>query len=268
MAKNWEKVASIVWPELVRMAKNRDICSYTELACRIETTEVKLTNRNIFNALAPIQNHCLDNGYPLLTALVVRKVNAKLTVPGIGFAWDCIDSWEEERDKVCEFPWKKDVAAANFFSAYTKKSLAKEIVKSPDKANEIYAKVKSRGDKQRLFREILLEIYDGQCAMCGLGFAEALDAAHIIPWSQSKDFSPNNGILLCANHHKLFDGGIVSVTKDYKIKYNSKKVKPQNCKYSDADKRALLNLCGKGLRLPKDEKHFPDGKLLTEKGRQ
>lgn len=96
MAKNWEKVASAVWPVLAHMAKEHRIRSYDCLARKIKTTEVKLTNRNIFNALAPIQNHCLDNGYPLLTALVVRQVNAKLTVPGIGFAWDCIDSWEED----------------------------------------------------------------------------------------------------------------------------------------------------------------------------
>lgn len=257
MAANWEKVASIVWPELVRLAKERDICSYTKLACGIKTAEAKLTNRNIFNALAPIQNHCLDNGYPLLTAVVVRQVNGKLTVPGGGFAWDRIDDWEEERDRVRDFPWKKEMAETEFFSAYTAKYLAKEIIKSPDKANEIYATVKSRGDKQRLFRDILLEIYGRQCAMCGLGFVEALDAAHIIPWAQSNDFSPTNGILLCANHHKFFDSGILSVTKDYKIKYNGKKAKSQRRGHSNADMQALLNLCGSTLRLPKDKNLYP-----------
>jgi len=262
-------VASIVWPMLVRMAKDRDICSYSELACRIETTEAKLTNRNIFNALAPIQNHCLDNGYPLLTAVVVREDSQK---PGDGFAWDSIDGWEDERDKVRDFSWKEEMAEANFSSAYTIKSFANEIIKIPDKANEIYAKAKSRGDRQRIFREVLLKIYDGQCAMCGLGFVDALEAAHIIPWSQFDNFSPNNGILLCANHHKLFDGGIISVTKDhetkdYEIKYNSKNAKLHKRECSDSDKQVLLNLHGNALRLPKDKKHFPDGKLLAKKGR-
>jgi len=264
MAKNWEKVASIVWPKLVRLAKARDTRSYTKLAHDIKTAEATLTNRNIYNALAPIQNHCLDNGCPLLTAVVVRKVNGKLTVPGSGFAWDHIDDWEEERDKVRDFEWEETIVETNFLSAYSAKSLAKKIIKSPDKASELYATVKSRGDQQRVFREMLLDIYDGRCAMCGLGFAEALEAAHIIPWSKSNDFSPNNGLLLCANHHKLFDNGIVFVTKDYEIKCDSKKAKLQ--KPERSDRQALLNLCE--LRLPKDEKHFPSGKLLAQKGRQ
>jgi len=261
MAKNWEKVASIVWPELVRMAKGRGTCSYAKLACDTKTTEAKLTNRNIYNALAPIQNHCLDNGYPLLTVVVVREDSG---VPGNGFAWDHIDGWEEERDKARDFSWEKEMAETKFFSAYSAKSLAKEIIKNPDKASKLYAKV-SRGDKQRIFRETLLEIYKGQCAMCGLGFVEALEAAHIIPWAQSNDFSPNNGLLLCANHHKFFDRGIISVTKDYEIKCNSKNAKLQ--KHKRSDQQALLNLCRKRLRLPVAKKHYPNGKLLAKHGR-
>lgn len=268
MAKNWEKVASTVWPVLVRMAKNRaKPCSYDDLARKIKTTEAKLTCRNIYNALAPIQNYCLDNGYPLLTALVVQRASGK---PGDGFAWRHVVDWEEELDKVYKFKrWKKEVAEKSFLSAYTIKSLARKFIKIEDteKAKEIYANVRSRGDKQRIFRYGLLEIYNRQCAMCGLGFVEALEAAHIIPWSQSKDFSLKNGILLCANHHKLFDYGGISVTEGYKIKCNRGKLKSKKHRYSDSDKQALLKLCGKSLRLPKNEIHYPNKKWLTKKGR-
>lgn len=115
MAKNWGKVASTVWPVLVRMAKDHsNPCSYDDLARKIKTTEAKLTRRNIYNALAPIQNHCLDKGYPLLTALVVRQVNGKPTIPGRGFAWgeyiDASDSEKKEylkelHKEVYEFDW-------------------------------------------------------------------------------------------------------------------------------------------------------------------
>lgn len=115
MTKNWEKVASTVWPVLVRMAKDHsNPCSYDDLARKIKTTEAKLTCRNIYNALAPIQNHCLDKGYPLLTALVVRQVNGKPTIPGLGFAWgeyiDASDSEKKEylkelHKEVYEFDW-------------------------------------------------------------------------------------------------------------------------------------------------------------------
>lgn len=272
MAKNWEKVASTVWPVLVRMAKDHaEPCSYDDLARKIKTTEAKLTCRNIHNALAPIQNYCLDNGYPLLTALVVRRVNRKLTIPGSGFAWKhVVDGWEEERNRVWKFPkWEKEVAEKSFLSTYTIESLAKKLIEIEDaeKAKEIYASVRSRGDKQRIFRRGLLKIYNRQCAMCGLGFVEVLEAAHIIPWSQSKDFLLTNGILLCANHHKFFDSGIISMTRNYKIKCNKRKLKFQKHRYSDSDKQALLNLHGKSLRLPKNEKYYPDKKWLAKKGR-
>jgi len=119
MAKKWEKVASTVWPVLVRMAKDSDICSYDDLARKIKTAEAKLTYRNIYNALAPIQKYCLDNGYPLITALVVRQVNGKLTIPGDGFAWRHgrrVEDWEEERDKVWKFKWD---SILNPFAAVT-----------------------------------------------------------------------------------------------------------------------------------------------------
>lgn len=268
MAKNWEKIASTVWPVLVRMAKDyADPCSYDDLARKIKTTEAKLTCRNIYKALAPIQNHCLDNGYPILTALVVQRASGK---PGNGFAWRHVYDWEEELDKVYKFKkWKKEVAEKSFLSTYTIKSLAKKLIKIEDaeKAKEIYASVRSRGDKQRIFRRGLLGIYNRQCAVCGLGFVEVLEAAHIIPWSQSKDFLLTNGILLCANHHKFFDSGIISVTGNYKIKCNREKLKSKNHRYSDSDRQALSRLHGKPLHLPKNEIHYPDKKWLAKKER-
>jgi len=271
MAKKWEKVASTVWPVLVRMAKDSDICSYDDLAREIKTTEAKLTCRNIYNALGPIQNYCLDNGYPVLTALVVRQVNGALTIPGRGFAWSCVDGWEEERDKVWKYKkWKEEVAERSFLSTYRAESLARKIIKNPDEAKEIYA-ARSRGDGQRIFRYTLLEIYNRQCAMCGLGFVEALEAAHIIPWSDCEEAErtdSTNGILLCANHHKLFDRKIITFNDKYKIEIRDRgRKRGRKYRHSESDKQALVSLQGKSLNLPDSKDHWPGKEFLKRRNK-
>lgn len=269
MAKNWEKVASTVWPVLVRMAKDRiKPCSYDDLARKIKTTETKLTSRTIRYALAPIQNYCLDNRYPVLTALVVQRVSGR---PGDGFAWDCVYDWEEELDKVYKFTkWKKEIAEKSFLSTHTAELLARKIIKKPDEANKIYA-TRSRGDGQRIFRYILLEIYNRQCAVCKLGFVEALEAAHIIPWSDCEEAErtdSTNGILLCANHHKLFDSKIITFNDKYKIEIKNRgRKKGRKFRYSKSDEQALALLQGKSLNLPVRKDHRPSKEFLRRRNK-
>lgn len=60
-----------------------------------------------------------------------------------------------------------------------------------------------------LFREI----YDVRCAACGIRFffedIDLIDAAHLVPFSQTQDDRPQNGIALCKNHHWLMDHNII-----------------------------------------------------------
>lgn len=50
------------------------------------------------------------------------------------------------------------------------------------------------------------------------GWLEVLEAAHIIPYADERIHELNNGLLLRANFHKLFDKGLISVKPDYEIK--------------------------------------------------
>lgn len=63
------------------------------------------------------------------------------------------------------------------------------------------------------FRRMIRQIYDVRCAACGVRFffesVDLIDAAHLIPFSESRDDRPQNGIALCKNHHWLMDGGIM-----------------------------------------------------------
>lgn len=68
------------------------------------------------------------------------------------------------------------------------------------------------------FRRKIIDIYDHQCAACGLRIklpvheACYVDAAHLIPFSESANDHPSNGIALCKNHHWAMDRHLIAPT--------------------------------------------------------
>jgi putative restriction endonuclease len=66
---------------------------------------------------------------------------------------------------------------------------------------------------QNLFRNALINHWDGKCALTGLDNNELLIASHIKPWracDNNERVNPNNGFLLSAHIDKLFDTGMIS----------------------------------------------------------
>ena len=70
------------------------------------------------------------------------------------------------------------------------------------------------------FRKLVIEVYDYRCAACGLrlqlGNIVLVEAAHLIPWSESHDDNPRNGMALCRNHHYAMDRHLIAPTPDLK----------------------------------------------------
>jgi putative restriction endonuclease len=69
--------------------------------------------------------------------------------------------------------------------------------------------VRRRG--QPAFRRKLIEVYESRCAISGCDAAEALEAAHIVPYLGPETNHPSNGILLRGDIHTLFDLGLLTV---------------------------------------------------------
>ena len=69
--------------------------------------------------------------------------------------------------------------------------------------------VRRRGQKK--FREALLRAYGGRCAISGCGVKAALEAAHITPYSETRAYNVEDGILLRADIHTLFDLHLITV---------------------------------------------------------
>lgn len=63
---------------------------------------------------------------------------------------------------------------------------------------------------QAAFRRILLRHQAPECFYCGLEDVRLLEAAHIEPDADGGESSVENGLLLCPNHHKAFDRGILT----------------------------------------------------------
>lgn len=79
--------------------------------------------------------------------------------------------------------------------------------------------IKSRNG-QGIFRNKLIEKYDGKCLVTGIDIKRVLVASHIKPWSVSDNYerlSVDNGLLLSANIDKLFDSGLITFDKKGKM---------------------------------------------------
>ena len=73
------------------------------------------------------------------------------------------------------------------------------------------------------FRPEVLEAYGHRCAICGFNVTLgdrliAIEAAHIKWHSAEGPDTPQNGMALCALHHKLFDRGVFTLSDQLAIK--------------------------------------------------
>lgn len=71
---------------------------------------------------------------------------------------------------------------------------------------------------QNLFREALIDYWEGRCAVTGLDVVSLLRASHIKPWaacaSDEERLDVFNGLLLAPHLDALFDGGWISFSPE------------------------------------------------------
>ena len=106
---------------------------------------------------------------------------------------------------------------------------------------------------QSKFRKVLLDAYNERCVITRVNTAAALEAAHIEPYSDSMSNVPDNGILLRADIHNLFDIGLLGIDPDGFTAVLSPQL--QNSSYSQHD--------GQKIILPNKENLMPNRKLLA-----
>ncbi len=67
---------------------------------------------------------------------------------------------------------------------------------------------------QGKFSEKIRNQYNHACVITGCNVRAALQAAHIKPFSKDRDDAPENGLLLRADLHLLFDRGLMAIDPD------------------------------------------------------
>jgi putative restriction endonuclease len=76
------------------------------------------------------------------------------------------------------------------------------------------------------WRAEIMQAWDRQCAFCGydgqiMNASVGLDAAHVRWFALDGPDSLDNGLALCALHHKLFDLGVLGLTLDLGIQVST-----------------------------------------------
>lgn len=122
-----------------------------------------------------------------------------------------------------------------------------------------------RAVKQRLhqasFREMVINAYDGRCAISGLPEPILLDAAHIIDDGNERFGQPTikNGIPLSKIHHAAFDAHLIGIDPDYKIHVSDKLLNLRD----GPTLEALQKFDGEFLREPLRKNDMPDRDRLA-----
>ncbi len=112
------------------------------------------------------------------------------------------------------------------------------------------------------FRKRVLMAYGHACAVCGVQL-ELVDAAHIIPVRHpASTDNTNNGLCLCALHHRAFDSGLIAVRPDYKIVVNNEKVARFKASNMSAGAKSFLDSLMTQIRLPVEHGSRPTGQLI------
>ncbi len=163
--------------------------------------------------------------------------------------------------KVCQDSRRDPVVFFNIKSyEYSQEILtaAEKIMPFEEHKND---KVRDQG-----FRKAIVTLYEHRCALCGIRMLTpvghtVVEAAHVVPWSESYDDRPTNGMSLCRLCHWSFDEGLMSVGKKYEVLVSKHVNKERNFPGH------MLTLSDRSNFKPEEEKFWP-GQDNLEKHRK
>lgn len=243
MEVNQAERAYRAWLILTERARAGETITYGEIGSKLG-----IHHRAVRFVLALIQDHCLEEKLPPLTILIINQGGK----PGDGFIAYDVDKFEEGKRLVYSFSWGAIQNPFEFASdGTTYEELVSALASNPDKASDIIRLVKVRGVAQSLFRDALLCAYQAKCAFTNISFQTTLEACHIVPWSlcqPEERLDVRNGLLLNSLHHHLFDKGLITITRDFRI-WCAHSIM-NNEPHAEYDRMLSSNLHGKKMRMP------------------
>ncbi|NBC26465.1 MAG: hypothetical protein GVY08_06370 [Bacteroidetes bacterium] len=105
--------------------------------------------------------------------------------------------------------------------------------------------------------------YKYHCAVCRNklvtpGGQTLVEGAHIIPWSESSNDDPRNGLSLCRTHHWMFDNMMLTVRDDYSVRLSYWVERNGN------EMEETVRLKNSEILLPDDSRYYPSPEALRD----
>ncbi|MDP3792670.1 MAG: HNH endonuclease [bacterium] len=140
----------------------------------------------------------------------------------------------------------------------------KEISRVPAPRREIVTTINKKV-RETKFQKYIYSLYRGRCAMCGLQ-ARLTEAAHIVAVKDDGSDEISNGVLLCRNHHRAFDLGLLAIDGKYIICSNKNYIRYLFQRAESEKLREFLknSRVGEKIFLPTSNKFFPKPKYLKQ----
>lgn len=107
------------------------------------------------------------------------------------------------------------------------------------------------------FRRSLFVAYSGKCCITGESTKEVLQAAHIQSYIDKRSHHVQNGLLLRADFHLLYDSGLMTVLEDYTIRISHK-----------IESKYYQSFNGKKINLPIKKSWHPSKHALKNKAKE
>ena len=112
------------------------------------------------------------------------------------------------------------------------------------------------------FRKRVLTAYSHSCAMCGIQL-RLIDGAHVLPASHPDSTDgTDNGVALCALHHRAFDRAFITFDSRYRIYINQDMVEELRETRHDGGLDGFENTLRPILSLPPDRRDRPASRFV------
>ena len=119
-----------------------------------------------------------------------------------------------------------------------------------------------RALRENGFRSRVLGAYGHSCAMCGVQLG-LLDAAHILPAAHPDSTDgTNNGVALCALHHRAFDRTLVTFDSEFRTHANEDMISRLAAENKDGGLTAFRDALQPILALPPDRRDRPGKRFI------
>jgi putative restriction endonuclease len=201
---------------------------------------------------------CAEAELPLIYFLQTkRKPNPEYIV----FAPVFVVGWDDGTRRFLVELAEQSVIAAEKPTAREMELPALESLRRPEALFDAKPLTKSyvpttvqRRLHQARFRNDVLAVYSERCAVCVLRVRPLLDAAHVVADREpTPQIVINEGLALCATHHRAFDANIIRYDSTYMIRVEL----PERAPVGDGERSMLLAFDGKLMSLPSDSRWWP-----------